>query len=137
MEAKEVAAPMQKRSVRDIINWLLPRDSHSPIVTILGRALTIGGFLALVLPIFVPLSALGAYSELELRLTLFVSGALMVGTGVAVEKRLPFGYYLYVGGALLSMVAHLVQWCSYNLGLLLIDIGFLGLIMARRNEFTR
>ena len=120
-----------------VINWLLPYNAKSPMITIVGRALAMAGALSLILPIVLPLSAMGTYSELELRLSLFIAGTLLLGCGIAIERRHSLGYYLYIAGALLSGAAHIAQWDIYNLGLFLIDIGFLALVVVRRAEFFK
>ena len=117
------------------VNWLIPPNAKSPMITIIGRALAMAGALALVLPIVLPLSSMGSYSELELRMSLFIVGTLLLGCGIAIERRHFLGYYLYLAGALLSGVAHLAQWDIYNLGLFFIDIGFLAIVLVRKAEF--
>ena len=118
-----------------VINWLLPREGNSPLITIVGRTLAIGGSLALLVPIVLPLSAMGVYSELEMRLSLFITGTLLLATGIAIEKRHPWGFYLYLAGALMSTLAHLAGCDAYNFGLLLTDLGFLGIVVVRKREF--
>ena len=118
-----------------VINWLLPRDGASPLITVVGRTLAIGGSLALLVPIVLPLSAMGGFSELEMRLSLFITGILLLATGIAIEKRHPWGYYLYVAGALMSVLTHLAGCDTFNFGLLLTDLGFLGIVVVRKREF--